>query len=182
MVPRLLFSKRIAEMRRAAGMTQQALAEKIGISREQISKWESGKHAASMKTIAKICEAFSISEEDFWDPNWFPNGKPKPVTNTSGPLRPGPYLNTPTNSEHMALACPRCGATDFSKDAEYCRACAFPLYNFCTAPFDERHANPADSVYCEKCTRSTFWSFEYVTLEQIRGSSRTCNARNEEGQ
>ena len=33
---------RIAKLRRASGMSQEELAEKLGVSRQAVSKWESG--------------------------------------------------------------------------------------------------------------------------------------------
>ncbi len=35
-------SKKIYELRKASGMSQEQLAEKINVSRQSISKWESG--------------------------------------------------------------------------------------------------------------------------------------------
>lgn len=36
------FGPRIAALRRQAGLSQEALAEKVGVSRQAIGKWESG--------------------------------------------------------------------------------------------------------------------------------------------
>ena len=163
-----LFSSRVKALRTAYGLTQEGFAELIGISREQISKWENAKHAAPTKTVKRICEALGITEEQFWDPDWFPPHT-RPI-NKARTLRIGPYHDTPINESLMALSCPRCGAADFSERARYCRQCAFPLYNYCIHPdMEARHINPPDARFCEVCTRPTFWSMAEVSLELIRG-------------
>ena len=54
--------ERIARMvvarRMAAGWTQQELAERMGTSHSVISRIESGQHATSVQTLARIADAF----------------------------------------------------------------------------------------------------------------------------
>ncbi len=38
----LLMAKRFAQLRKQAGLSQEELAEKLGISRQAVSKWERG--------------------------------------------------------------------------------------------------------------------------------------------
>ena len=37
-----MFNENIVQMRKLHGMTQEDLAEKIGVSRQAVAKWESG--------------------------------------------------------------------------------------------------------------------------------------------
>jgi len=160
------FSQRLELLRERFGLTQQELAEKIGVSREQVSRWERGKQNPTVDKLSEICRALGIEESQFWDDS-IASVKPK-SKNTARPMTAGPYLGVPTDEKHMAFECPRCGATDFSPRARYCRGCAFPLYNFCMHPvMEERHVNPSDAMFCEVCARPTFWSREYVTLDEI---------------
>lgn len=46
-------SDKLTELRRAGGMSQEELAEKLGVSRQAVSKWESG---ATMPELAKLIE------------------------------------------------------------------------------------------------------------------------------
>ena len=55
-------NERIAEIRKAAGMTQEEFAAKIGLSRNFIWMIEKGDRTPSDRTIADICREFGISE------------------------------------------------------------------------------------------------------------------------
>jgi transcriptional regulator with XRE-family HTH domain len=54
--------ERVARMviirRMAAGWTQQELAERMGTSHSVISRIESGQHATSVKTLARLADVF----------------------------------------------------------------------------------------------------------------------------
>jgi transcriptional regulator with XRE-family HTH domain len=52
--------KRIVRIRKALGLTQQDLAEKIGAFRESVSRWESGKNeprGANLKALLDLEKA-----------------------------------------------------------------------------------------------------------------------------
>ena len=49
------------------GLTQDQLAEKLGVSQSLICKWFSGKVIPRPVTIKRICNACSISEKEFID-------------------------------------------------------------------------------------------------------------------
>ncbi len=46
----------IKELRKAKGLSQDVLAKTVGVSREQISRWETGLNAPSQKNIEKLKE------------------------------------------------------------------------------------------------------------------------------
>ena len=48
--------QRLADRRRALGLTQAVLAEKIGVAEETMSRMESGKVAISLERLAKFCD------------------------------------------------------------------------------------------------------------------------------
>ena len=50
--------KTICELRRAAGLTQEALAEKLGLSYQAVSKWENGLSCPDLSLIPAIAEIF----------------------------------------------------------------------------------------------------------------------------
>ena len=48
---------RIAELRKAKGMTQKDLAEATGLIQPNIARIENGRYSTSLDTLAKIAEA-----------------------------------------------------------------------------------------------------------------------------
>ena len=38
----MTFSQRLSQSRKARGMSQEALAQQVGVSRQAVSKWETG--------------------------------------------------------------------------------------------------------------------------------------------
>lgn len=50
----------LQRLRRQAGMSQEALAEKLGVSRQAVSKWESGAAVPELEKLADLADIFSI--------------------------------------------------------------------------------------------------------------------------
>ena len=59
-----LLGKRIKELRKQKGYTQDYLAEKLKIEPRQLSKLETGKHYPSFETIIALLETFNITFEE----------------------------------------------------------------------------------------------------------------------
>jgi transcriptional regulator with XRE-family HTH domain len=59
--------KRIRHRRWMVGMTQQQLAEKVGIKFQQIQKYETGMNRVSASRLWDISEALSVSIEFFFE-------------------------------------------------------------------------------------------------------------------
>lgn len=59
-----LLGKRIKELRKQRGFTQEYLAEKLKIEPRQLSKLETGKHYPSFETILGLLEMFKITFEE----------------------------------------------------------------------------------------------------------------------
>lgn len=55
---------RIAEYRRAAGLSQDELAERLFVTRQALSKWERGLSVPSVDTLVEISRMFSVSFEE----------------------------------------------------------------------------------------------------------------------
>lgn len=56
-------NERLKELRKILGLTQQEMADKIGVKRNTIATYESGKVDPSSRTIADICEKFDVREK-----------------------------------------------------------------------------------------------------------------------
>jgi transcriptional regulator with XRE-family HTH domain len=58
--------RRIREERDKRGMTQQALADKTGLSRGFIARLETGRHDPSATTLAKLARALRVDVGDLF--------------------------------------------------------------------------------------------------------------------
>ena len=54
----------IAERRKAAGMTQAGLAEKINYSDKAVSKWERGESVPDVLTMMQLAQLFGVTVND----------------------------------------------------------------------------------------------------------------------
>ena len=55
---------KINQLRKLSGMTQEQLAEKLNVSRQTISKWESGSSTPDIESVVKVSEIFQVSLDD----------------------------------------------------------------------------------------------------------------------
>ena len=53
--------QRIREHRRRAGMSQEALARRMDVSRQAVTKWESGQSAPSTENLFRLAELFGTT-------------------------------------------------------------------------------------------------------------------------
>ena len=56
----------IKELREAAGMTQSALAEKVGVDRTSVSKWETGAAFPASGKLPRIAEVLGCTVSDLF--------------------------------------------------------------------------------------------------------------------
>ncbi len=107
------WNERVAAARKAAGLTQEALGEKLGISRQAVSKWESGQAVPDLDTVAKLCLALGFSADYLL---FGREDAPAPAESTPAESAPGPtYPDT----------CPCCGRP--TSGGTLCPACGYPL-------------------------------------------------------
>ena len=93
---------RIAQARKAAGLSQEQLGEKLGVSGQAVSEWESGAVSPDAAALAAMCRELGVSAD------WLllgeePDGAPPP------PRR-----------------CPQCGGGVIERDS-FCPHCGTPL-------------------------------------------------------
>ncbi len=55
---------KIYEERKKAGLSQEALAEKVGVSRQAISKWELGTAVPELENLVALAQIFQISTDE----------------------------------------------------------------------------------------------------------------------
>ena len=59
-----MIGENIAVLRRLAGLSQEALAEKLEVSRQTLAKWESGESVPDVLRCDALAELFDVSLED----------------------------------------------------------------------------------------------------------------------
>ena len=59
-----MISERIYTLRRKSGLSQEQLAEKIGVSRQAISKWENGSSVPDLENLIALSACFQISMDE----------------------------------------------------------------------------------------------------------------------
>ena len=57
--------KALRKLRTKAGMTQQALAEKVNVTAQAVSKWENGVNQPDIAMLSALCEVFRVSVDEF---------------------------------------------------------------------------------------------------------------------
>lgn len=56
----MAFSENLQTLRAQAGVTQEQLAETLGVSRQSVSKWEGGLSFPELDTILRICDLYEV--------------------------------------------------------------------------------------------------------------------------
>lgn len=57
--------EQLIQLRDKYGLSQQEFADRVGISRQSVSRWESGKSVPSAKQAAALCAAFRLNAKAF---------------------------------------------------------------------------------------------------------------------
>lgn len=57
----MAFAQQLQEVRRAAGLTQEEFAAELQVSRQSVSKWESGRGYPEIEKILYICNRFGVT-------------------------------------------------------------------------------------------------------------------------
>lgn len=59
----MTLAEKIAELRRRSGMSQEELAEQLGVSRQSVSKWESAQSIPDLERILGLSRVFGVSTD-----------------------------------------------------------------------------------------------------------------------
>ena len=60
----MTFAQKLKELRTRAGMSQEKLAERVGVSRQAITKWETDKGAPEMENLLALSDLFGVSVDE----------------------------------------------------------------------------------------------------------------------
>lgn len=56
-----MLSEKIRELRRKSGLSQEELADKLEVSRQAVSKWETGAAVPTTETLVQLADFFGVS-------------------------------------------------------------------------------------------------------------------------
>lgn len=59
----MIFADKLIELRKKSGMSQEELAEKLGVSRQSVSKWEGAQSTPDLNRILEISKIFDVSTD-----------------------------------------------------------------------------------------------------------------------
>lgn len=152
-------ARTIKSLREKKGLTQTALAEKIGVSSKAISKWETSKGLPDISLIEPLSQALGVSVMELMSGNTVIN-----KNLSSNMLRSKFYV------------CPVCGNVIHSSGAAVISCCGITLPALEAEETDEEHTVRIDDVEDEKfitvnhpMTKSHYISFiAYVTADKIQ--------------
>ena len=57
------FEEKIVELRKQKGLSQEELAEQLGVSRQAVSRWELGQTLPDIPNLLQLCELFGVSSD-----------------------------------------------------------------------------------------------------------------------
>ena len=92
-------SEKILYCRKKAGHSQEALAEKLGVSRQAISKWETGESVPELSTLVLLARAFDVTTD------WLlSESEPEPETSPESEIPAAP--EAPAQSSNWVESIP----------------------------------------------------------------------------
>ena len=72
---KLLIGKKFKEIRKTAGITQDAFSELLGLETSSLSNIETGKSFPSMQTVINVIKKFNVNPVDIFDYEYFNDEK-----------------------------------------------------------------------------------------------------------
>lgn len=58
------FSEKLRQIRKSEGISQEELAERIGVSRQAVTKWETGKGLPDIENMTILAEIFKVTLDE----------------------------------------------------------------------------------------------------------------------
>ena len=87
----MILAETIIQLRKQAGWSQEELADKLGVSRQAISKWESAQSVPDLNRILDMSRLFGVSTDillkDDLGPEFIAENPPTELNDTDEPLR-----------------------------------------------------------------------------------------------
>lgn len=102
----MTFSQCLSQARKARGMSQEALAHQVGVSRQAVSKWETGEALPDLPRLLAVADALELPLDDLCGRDLPPSPPPPPAPGTA----PKPDSSAPADiSQPAPPPCPDSG-------------------------------------------------------------------------
>lgn len=62
----MTFAEKLKELRKQSGISQEKLAEKLGVSRQAVTKWERDSGVPDIENIIAISKLFDVSMDELF--------------------------------------------------------------------------------------------------------------------
>ena len=82
----MAFSEKLYDLRKKGGLSQEQLAEQLGVSRQAVSKWESGKAIPESDTLVSISEYFHVTLDYLMKENDIADLESEPVVSMNNEM------------------------------------------------------------------------------------------------
>lgn len=79
-------SEKIMLLRKRQNWSQEELAERMGVSRQSVSKWESGASVPELERVAQMCALFGVTADALIRDDLVPGDLPEPAAVPGHPL------------------------------------------------------------------------------------------------
>lgn len=63
----MIFSKKLRQLRSASGLSQEQLAERLGVTRQVVVKWETGNGMPDIDNLQQLADVFGVSLDELMD-------------------------------------------------------------------------------------------------------------------
>ena len=150
----------IAAVRKAAGLTQEQLGALVGVTRQAVSKWESGQAVPDALTVARLCHVLGVSADTLLG---------------IAPAEDGTAEAEAADTDHAPAVCPCCGRLF---QGNLCLTCGYmhtvgpkgPKYALILRQsklvIDEEDGKRAERAFVKYCGVNEEYAHMYV--EQLR--------------
>lgn len=91
----MTFGQKLMNLRKGQGMSQEQLGERIGVSRQAVSKWENDETSPEMEKLIQLSDLFGISLDEMV-------GRTPPQALATATEYAAPYMHNPLHYEYKS--------------------------------------------------------------------------------
>lgn len=92
----MTFSEKLMELRKSRGWSQEELGERLGVTRQTVSKWELGATTPEMEKLSALSELFGITTDELIKGSAAPAGEQTVIIHKKTPFVNGEYKSKRT--------------------------------------------------------------------------------------